>query len=487
MSSRPKSYRFWKDGPPQLYLIGGLTAGVYLLTCLFYMKGPQAHSRTARELFAWICVLSLLPLFWKGYQVVKQSPDLQASRLVISSAVLFCLFTFLTIPFHSTDVFGYINRGWQQVHYNQNPYIYRVGDIPQWQQDPMLWNHWIYNPNPYGFLFSLLARFLCRLGNGNWWAMLALFKAVNVLAYGLTGWLVWSGTKLLGHARPAIALYSFLWNPLILMHHIANGHNDILVGCLIALSLYLAIRKAYVWIIPALIAATLIKYGPVLLIPLAVIFIFKKKGWQAAALGCLLGAALVVVVSIPYLKDWQLLKIEDIRDNATLIDNSLHSFLIHVFGTIAGLIPSLTQFHETINAVIKTVLSVGFLLFLIVLVFMMWRNVSANSLIEKSTLIMFVLICVVSSKFNAWYLGMFLPPALLLTKEHWLWRLVVLISCSELLSITFFKQAYMLNYFALILVPSWIIFRQVRRERRGAGTADEEPPPTTILAATQKP
>jgi hypothetical protein len=487
MSSRPKIYRFWKDGPPQLYLIGGLTAGVYLLTCLFYMKGPQAHSRTARELFAWICVLSLLPLFWKGYQVVKQAPALQASRLVISFAVLFCLFTFLTVPFHSTDVFGYINRGWQQVHYNQNPYVYRVGDIPQWQQDPMLWNHWIYNPNPYGFLFSLLARFLSRLGNGNWWLTLALFKAVNVLAYGLTSWLVWSGTKLLGHARPAIALYSFLWNPLILMHHIANGHNDILVGCLIALSLYLAIRKAYVWIIPALVAATLIKYGPVLLIPLAVIFIFKKKGWQAAALGFLLGAALVVVASIPYLKDWQLLKIEEIRDNATLIDNSLHSFLIHVFGTIARLIPSLTQFHELINTVIKTVLLIGFLLFLIVLIFRMWRNSSANSLIEKSTLIMFVLVCVVSSKFNAWYLGMFLPPALLLIKEHWLRRLVVLISCSELLSITFFKQAYMLNYFALILVPSWIIFRQVRRERRVVGTADEEPPANTMLAATQKP
>jgi hypothetical protein len=57
-------------------------------------------------------------------------------------------------------------------------------------------------------------------------------------------------------------------------------------------------------------------------------------------------------------------------------------------------------------------------------------------------------------------MGMLLPLALLLEDDYWLRRLVVLISCTELLSLTFFKQAYMLNYFALILVPMWLIFRQ---------------------------
>lgn len=186
MSSSPQSSSLRKGGSHGLCWIGGLTATVYLLTSLFYIKGPQAHSRTARELFSWFFVLTLLPLFWKGYQTVKQLPEPQAARLITIFAILFCLLAFLTVPFHSTDVFGYINRGWQQVHYGQNPYVYRLGDIPQWQQDPMLRAHWIYNPNPYGFLFTLLARFLCWLGNGNWWLTLYLFKTVIVLAYGLT-------------------------------------------------------------------------------------------------------------------------------------------------------------------------------------------------------------------------------------------------------------------------------------------------------------
>jgi hypothetical protein len=308
-----------------------------------------------------------------------------------------------------------------------------------------------------------------------------------VLAYGFSAGLVWSGAKLLGHARPIIALYTFLWNPLILMHHIANGHNDVLVGCLLALCIYLTIKKAYVWIIPVLVAATLIKYGPVLLIPPALIFITKKSGWKVAALGCLLGVGFAVIVSLPYMHDWQQLKIEEIRDNATLIDNSLHSFLIHIYGTIARLIPPLTQFHGMVNAAIKTTLRVGFLLFLIVLAFRILKNVSADKFIEKSILIMFVLICVVSSKFNAWYLGMFLAPALFLIEEHWLRRLIVLITCTELLSITFFKQAYMLNYFVMLLLPTLIIFRQVRREERLAATSVEETPVAPAFAAPQEP
>ena len=67
---------------------------------------------------------------------------------------------------------------------------------------------------------------------------------------------------------------------------------------------------------------------------------------------------------------------------------------------------------------------------------------------------------VASSKFNAWYLGMVLPLALFEDVSYWLRRLVVLISGAELFSLTFFKQAYMLNFFAMILVPSWIVFRQ---------------------------
>lgn len=483
----PRRIRREREDVWKLRLIGTLTAAVYLFACLFYARGAEAHTRTRREIFAWVCVLALLPLFWKGYKTVKEFSDERATRTIVAFAAVFCLFAALTIPFHSTDAFGYINRGWQQVHYGQNPYVYRVADVPLWQQDPMLRHHWPYNPNPYGFLFSLLARFLCWLGGGRWRLTLALFKAANVSAYILTAWLIWAGAKLLGHERPALALFVFLWNPLILMHHIANGHNDILVGCLLALCFYLAIRGGRLWIIPLLVAATFLKYAPALLLPPALIFIYRKSGWRSVALGSLLGAALAVAVCFPYLKDWELIRLEDIRDNATLLDNSLHSFLFHLYGTLAGLVKPLAPYREPLNEIFKVVLRGGFLLFYAALVWRIAKGPSLDAFKRYSLLALFVLICFVSSKLNAWYLGILLPPALLLKQDDWLRRLIVLISLSELLSLTFFKQAYMLNFFAMILVPTLIVYRQTRRERRPKSTRDTPQPPGDLLAAPQKP
>ena len=454
-----------------------MTAAVYLLTLLFYFGGPNSRSRTAKELFAWLCVLSLLPLFHRGYLLVRRSGERESvTRKVVVFAALFCLTAVFVYPFHSTDVFGYINRGWQQVHYGQNPYVYTTSEIPGWRQDPMVWEHWIYNPNPYGFLFTLLTRLLCQIGGGNWALTLLLFKTVNAAAYALTAWLVWAGAKLLGHDRPTLALYAFLWNPLVLMHHVANGHNDILVGCLVALALYLALKGREVWVIPVLVAATFLKYAPAVLIPPALVFIVKSKGWKAAAAGCALGAVVAALASAPYLQDWGQFKLEDIRDNASLIDNSLHSLLIHVYENLSKLVAPLAQFHDAADAAIKGAIRLGFLVFLGVEYVRVPKEFSARRLIEKSVLILFVLICVASSKFNAWYVGMFLPAALLIREGHWLRRLVVLISCAELLSLTFFKQAYMLNYFAMILVPAWIVFRQARKQPALAEAPAGAPP-----------
>jgi hypothetical protein len=470
-------------------LIGWLTALVYLCTCLFYVRGPEVYTRAAREVFTWLCVLPLLFLFWKGYQLLSANDDAndnaRVTRMVILFGALFCLFAFLTVPFHSTDVFGYVNRGWQQTHYGLNPYVYRLADTPGWQQDPMMREHWIYNPNPYGFLFSLLARLLCFVGSGNFWLTLSLFKGVNVAAFALSAWLVWKATAQLGQAVRVRSLYLLLWNPLILMHHIANGHNDILIGCLVALSIYLAVTGALLWIIPVLVAATLLKYAPVLLIPPALVFVVRRKGWKTAALSCLIGAILVAVASAPYLKDWRLLRLADIQDNATLIDNSLHSFLIHIFENFARLIPRLASLHASVDWLIKTGLRVGFLLFLVYQWIKTPKDFSAESLARKFVLILYVLVCVASSKFNAWYLAMMLTPALMLREGEGLRRLVVLTAAAELLSLTFFKQAYIINYFVMLLLPALYVFRQERKARRLQAESYKRSsrPPSTLTAA----
>jgi hypothetical protein len=164
--------------------------------------------------------------------------------------------------------------------------------------------------------------------------------------------------------------------------------------------------------------------------------------------------------------DWRQLKLADITDNATLIDNSLHSFLIHIFENFARLIPRLAPLHASVDWLIKTTLRVGFLLFLVYQWVKLPKDFSAEALARKFVLILYVLVCVASSKFNAWYLAMLLPAALMLREGHCLRRLIVLTAAAELLSLTFFKQAYIINYFVMLLLPALYVFRQSRRERR---------------------
>jgi hypothetical protein len=446
----------------RLQRVGLLAFAVYLITLVFYFKGPQSHSRTGRELFAWFLVPASLFLFWKGYKILNEVIDPPA-RLVIGFGIAFCLVAFFIYPFHSTDVFGYINRGWQQVHYHQNPYVKSTAETPNWQQDPMIRDHWIYNPNPYGFLFTLLARGLTHLGQGNWWLTLFLFKGVNVIVYGATSWLVWAGARKLGRDKPFTDLYLFMWNPLILLHHIANGHNDILTGYFVALAIYLAVVGAGFWIIPVLVLATLLKYGPAILLPFALIFVIKNYGWRIAILSSLLATVIFVAVSAPYLIDWRQFRTDDIKFNATLIDNSLHSFLIHIYENLARLLPPLATYHGLVDSLIKNVLRLGLIAFVVVQLLTIPKEFSVHVFLRKSLKLMFVLICVASSKFNAWYMGMLLPLALFEDVKYWLRRLVVLISGAQLFSLTFFKQAYILNFFAMMLIPGWIVFRQEKK------------------------
>ncbi|HEX3281666.1 MAG TPA: hypothetical protein VHR36_10595 [Pyrinomonadaceae bacterium] len=445
-----------------LTVYGALAALVYLIAAIFYRNGPQVYSRTSRELFAWFCCLTLLPLFWLGYKQVKAAAE-PPLRTILVFAALLCALAFLIFPFHSTDVFGYINRGWQQSHYGLNPYVHRLADTPNWQQDPMLTTHWIYNPNPYGFLFSWLTLIICRIGNGHWLLTLALFKAVNVLAYAGIGWILWITGKHWASIKPASALYLFLWNPLVLMHEIANGHNGLLTAVMVAIAVYCAIVRRYFWIIPLLMLAGFLKFAPFVLLPLAFIFVVKRTGWRTAILSTAVAIALAAAVSVPYLRDWRVLKLVDMMDNATLVDNSLHSLLIHIFENLARVFTVLAPLHTAVNAAIKIALRAGFLCFLCYEYLRTPVDFRARLFARKSLLILFVLICVVSSKFNAWYLSMILPLALMMDERDWLRTLIVAISGAELLSLTFFKQAYMLNYFAMVLLPAWFVFRSYRR------------------------
>jgi hypothetical protein len=435
-----------------LPIIGLTTAAAYAANAIHYGWAPF-NRNWMDDLAAWGIALALIILYWAGYTVLLQSGRLIPLRGVIIPAAVLVAISFVTIPYDSTDVFLYMGMGWSQAHYGLNPYTNVLRDIPGASGDPMIDSDWMRtNKNPwldlplvYGFTFASLIKGVAWLGRGNWWFTLALFKLLNAAAYTGIGAILFSLARTLGQLRPDVALYLFAWSPLILLHHIANAHNDLLMGFLIMLAMYLSIGRGAIWAPAVLVTATLLKYITLPLIPIALLFILRKEGWRRAAFSAVAALVVGLVWSLPYLGSigrfrFDLILVQLSKTTA----GSLYALIFYAYR-----ITSLGSI-ETFGKIVKVLMWASGLGLMIREGHRFWRKKepSIEDLISLSSWILFIVIFVASSQFYSWYIGMFLPLALLLDTQHWLRQLAVLLGGTHVLSLTSLSRKG-IGYFVL--------------------------------------
>jgi alpha-1,6-mannosyltransferase len=426
------------------------------LAALFYQTPAVASNRIASEVFSWLFVGGMLVAFVRGYDALKAGANAAGEvRAIVGFATAFGLIALIIPPFHSTDTSCYINRGWQQVGYGLNPYLHPLHDTPNWRLDPMFRPEWIDAPSPYGFLFEGLACTICRLGNGNWIATLLLFKAACLVVFAITGWVVWKGCRSMQLPHPERALYLLLWNPLMIAHSLINGHNDLWMGMLAAVGVCLTVTGCWLWALPALMAATLIKYASAALFPFTLLYLGKRFGWWKA--GASVGVALLVFAlsAWPYLpENWRQLLVAQGGVNSS-VQNSLAAMVLLVFEQVARWFPSLEPHWSLAASTIKITFWVGFFAFYATLAWVRVRGgrYDRSAYLRDCVLIQFVLICLTSSKYYAWYLGMFFPLVLYLPEGDRLRRVVLAVACAHLLSFTFVAQSHFLNAALMLVIP----------------------------------
>lgn len=458
------------QSPPQRFLwIMLASALVYGAMLCFYGADAHHQTRLARELFIWPVIIALLGLYVAGYQALKASGRFQTHFLVISVALVALAATAIQ-PFHSTDLYGYVNRGWQQVAYHANPYVWTVDQIAGWTRDPMFTNHWVNNPCPYGFLFALTAKALCYAGAGHLNITTTLFKSANLLAHLAIGLLIWLSARRLGDAAPERASYLYLANPLILLHHLANGHNDILMAFFLTLAAFTLVRGWRLLTLPCLVAATLIKYSAILAIPFALMVIIRHGGWREALKGVLLGFLLALAIASPYVIDLPRFPWGEMGVNASISHNSLHSVIFTLYKVLAGWIPAWQDAREMVKASLKAVLVLAFAGFYGWRLSLAWKDLrgaetlqAARRFAMESLLTMLVAVGLASAKFYAWYLGMFLPLAFFLSPRDELRRLTLTLAGAQLFGLTFLGQAHVLNFLLLSAAPVFpFVWRRLR-------------------------
>ncbi len=459
-------------GPPEkLFVIGCVSALAYACTAVFFWTDAVFSQDWKVTAFKVAGAGVPAVLYFCGIPFVKRTP----LRLTLFFAVLFALIGTATRPFDSTDAFYYVAGGWHQSHYGQNPYSTLMRDIPNLESDGMISNRWMAmnknpwqdSPFPYGFGFAMLTRAVASLGAGNWGATLALLNVLNLLVHVLMSVLLWKAAQFVPGADPRLVLYLYAWNPVVLMHSLANGHNDIFMAFGILLAAYFILRGNPQWSVPLLVLAGLIKYGAFVLTPFALLSTFRLQGWKAAVKTSILGGLLGLLATIPYWPREGGFKYQLLFLQATESGGSLHAFATTLFRLAGRVFDPIAPVASEAAHALKFALGFAFLCFVAYQFIEMARNrISAVSIVHIWMMLLFVAICVVSPQFYSWYLVIVVPLAVL-HAETFFGRAALVLTVTHVLAFADLRRKS-IGYFAIctLLPMAWLCW-QSRREMAG--------------------
>lgn len=447
-----------------------------------------------QELIHWFIILVdllFIYLIFNPKRLSDKSISSLSFKEVLVYAAIFSLVGVFSIPNDSSDIYGYIARGAQQVFYDFNPYQSVVADINNWQGQAFFGNIlWENNPAPYGPLFIFLCKLIVTISFKNIWLAIFLFKLLSSAC--LLGTLFFTykifnlenlhnRAKLFNIFEPSSILPFIALNPFLFYHCSWNGHNDIVMVFFFMASIYALFKKRFNLSFVLITAAILIKYIVLVLLPLIVIYIWKDFYFIDKVSRIPLSLRNLVKYLVPFglivsllmaallLNHYDFFSADfgEINNNVTLSHKSLFNSLETIYKAIAG---------RELPVVVKYSFLAAFSLFAAFIYLKFWKgNFSKESelsmeyyddryrslndaFLNSATYILASLVLIASPKFHSWYLVIVLALAFLTYPEF-----ALVLSISHMLSFTFVDQANILNYILMTLLPSSVYFLRGRR------------------------
>ncbi len=275
---------------------GGLLTGAARLTGMDHLS---------REGLTYVYMSTVLVMYatygWALYLFRKNGP-LPRSAFIIGAGLAFALLVLLVPPLLARDLFNYASYGRMIAVHGSNPYLTAPKAFPS--EHVLAYISWRSTPSVYGPLFNYMAA-LIGLAAGSGAVGNVLGFKIAMLAFFAGSLLVVD--RLARRIRPERAdfiLLAVAWNPLVLVHLVGGGHNDLMMVFFIV-SAFLLYRKGY----PALavtsaVLACLVKSTAVLvLVPILVLLLRQNARWRLSTY-VRSAAALVFIPLAFYLPQW---------------------------------------------------------------------------------------------------------------------------------------------------------------------------------------
>jgi hypothetical protein len=411
-------------------------------------------------------LVTTIACFRGGYLAIIATQHEVLWPVLLSAASVMIAGMFVR-PFDAADVWNYVNAGWLQLHYHLSPYGHRVLEVPGCAADPMF-NLWVADyVFPYGPLFGLYAELLCRLSRGNVAVAVGLFKFGNALAAIAIGAAASAVASHRHTERRDALLYLLLCHPLIAIQFIGQGHNDLLASLWIVLAIYFAARERWVLVLPALMIGVMVKVLPGLALPFAFVYIVRRRGWHVALAGSAAAIAVGVIAMIPYRADSSIAVLRaTVGEQAFTSYRTLASGAAYVVESASQLFPSIRPRHPgRIYQATAALAMLAYVAFYVQQFVLFWRKQEPilEDLTASITVLLLVFLCLARTKYDAWYVGMFLPVALMLGWRNWLCQAAVALGFGGLLEPALDLYGPPVIDFALeVAIPvGWAVSRQL--------------------------
>lgn len=373
-------------------------------------------------------VAATLAIFWCYVAVLSmcRRGELQgrARAWSLTIPVLINLMLVPMVPRLSQDLFSYFAHGLLGVIPGDNPLTQPADAVRDAVVGANLVEYgWHTYPGvtPYGILWTRTEVAIAALSHGDVYTGMLLFKAVAVTASLGSGALIWMALARISPRLQLLGTLAYLWNPLVLMEFAGEGHNDALMIFFVLAALLACVSFRPAVSVAAQLLGAMTKYVPVLFLPSQLVFLWRRRGTNAAALMLELIAAAAVAVALAvllYARFWQGFHASFFG----LLHRQFPNGLLSLYGLL-GLLLRRTPLKPLSGALQALLLTVPLAIYLV------WSSVrlrDARDLTRSWAWISVIFMLVSSPDYWPWYATMPIALMCVADAEEFFWLVLLL-------------------------------------------------------------
>jgi hypothetical protein len=411
-------------------------------------------------------VLGASAAFAAAWWVARGVAGRRAALLVLGGTTLFSATMLPVHPLGSSDVYHYVAGARTLWVYGENPSAVPPSAHPD---DPWFRHLWVWQnvATDYGPVWYLIAGVPLAFVDEGLWPNVIGQKALSAaFLLGTTALVMLTAARL----RPGTAAAAGVlvgWNPLLQWETAGNAHNDIVMAFFGAAALYAVVRRWWVAVFPLLFLSVASKYTLVLLGPVLLIWLLRRRDVpkrdvvDSLAIAGLMGAIALVL----FYREADV--IGHFTRHSTYMTSSAGAVAATVMSELYGL-----DFSTAATLVKRVTVP----LYLVTYAVVLWRipsNPSMASLVRACVWTIFLLLVLMQWWFWPWYLLWLVPLAALLPGGR-TGQVALAFSCTSLLM---YAPFFWLTYENLLLqqvlsaavafaLPVWLALRSTELTRR---------------------